>query len=248
MGDSAASLQSRDYVRERQRPEPGDSAYLLLSDLRIAIERLRIEGRVRVLDYGCGGSPYRDLFLEADYRRADTPAMGALDYLLDGTWAVREEDGRFDVVLSTQVLEHVSQPQAYLREANRLLRSGGWLVCSTHGSFPDHGCPDDYHRWTADGLVQELRGAGFEATEAVKVTTDGRALFFMLDTFVASLGASRRTAFGWVLWVLRRLVVTRRASMHRLVDRHFPGCRVVPANEGARLYVGLACRARKTAS
>lgn len=43
----------------------------------------------------------------------------------------------FDIVLSVQVLEHVADPQAYLREAFRVLRPGGylWLSCENYLCF-----------------------------------------------------------------------------------------------------------------
>jgi len=40
-------------------------------------------------------------------------------------------DGSFDVVLSFQVIEHVSDDDAYLREVHRLLKSGGTFVVIT---------------------------------------------------------------------------------------------------------------------
>jgi SAM-dependent methyltransferase len=248
MAFAADGVSSSDYVRERRSPKRCDSAYLHLSDLRLALDAFRSADQIRVLDYCCGGSPYRDLYPEADYRRADVPAIDALDYSLDGTWAVPEKDEFFDLVLSTQVLEHMVQPRQYLREAWRLVKPTGRLICTTHGSFPDHGCPDDYRRWTADGLTREVRQAGFHPTETFKITTDARALFHLVDEVAASVAASRKTTFGLFLWLLRSFVVARREAVHRLVDKHFGSCRVVPADDPARLYLGLMCVARKSSA
>lgn len=44
------------------------------------------------------------------------------------------EDGSFDLVLCTQVLEHVVDPQAVLRELARVLEPGGTLLLSTDHS------------------------------------------------------------------------------------------------------------------
>jgi SAM-dependent methyltransferase len=55
-------------------------------------------------------------------------------------------------VLSTQVLEHVLDPDVYLRECYRVLRPGGRLLLSTHGFMFYHPDPDDYWRWTCAGL------------------------------------------------------------------------------------------------
>ena len=59
------------------------------------------------------GSPYRSLFPNADYRRADFLRQegDVLDYILDANSCVKEKDQTFDFILSTQVLEHVDDPR-----------------------------------------------------------------------------------------------------------------------------------------
>jgi hypothetical protein len=50
----------------------------------------------------------------------------------------------------------------YLREARRVLNSGGRLLLSTHGSWLYHPHPHDYRRWTAEGLQREVESRGFK--------------------------------------------------------------------------------------
>lgn len=40
-------------------------------------------------------------------------------------------DGQFDVVFSTEVLEHVEGHRNFIRESARVLRCGGWMVMTT---------------------------------------------------------------------------------------------------------------------
>jgi len=68
----------------------------------------------------------------------------------------------FDYVVSFQVLEHVATPHVYLIEANRILKPNGKLFLTTHGTWPYHPTPGDYHRWTKDGLIYEMKKAGFD--------------------------------------------------------------------------------------
>lgn len=124
---------------------------------------LRVPARGRVLDYGCADLPYRSFFSDdVEFVGADIPGNpnATVDLSPNGTLPV--EEGSFDAVLSTQVLEHVVDPGVYLSECFRVLRPGGRLLLSTHGVFMYHPDPDDYWRWTCAGLQRAVREAGFE--------------------------------------------------------------------------------------
>jgi SAM-dependent methyltransferase len=117
----------------------------------------------RVLDYGCAEAPYRRFFSrDVEFVGADLPGNpdASIDLNPDGTLPI--EDRTFDAVLSTQVLEHVEDPDLYLRECFRVLRPGGRMLLSTHGTFIYHPDPDDYWRWTCAGLQRAVRRVGFE--------------------------------------------------------------------------------------
>lgn len=116
-----------------------------------------------ILDYGCAELPYRSFFPgDARYVAADLPGNphATLELADDGTVPVASAS--FDAVLSTQVLEHVTDPALYLDECFRVLRPGGRLLLSTHGTFVYHPDPDDYWRWTCAGLQRIVRDAGFD--------------------------------------------------------------------------------------
>jgi SAM-dependent methyltransferase len=89
--------------------------------------------------------------------------VAAIEIGEDGT--VPLDDSSVDLVLSTQVLEHVVDPRRYLDECVRLLRPGGHLVLSTHGIMHLHRDPTDFWRWTCDGLDRIVREVGLEVVE-----------------------------------------------------------------------------------
>lgn len=103
----------------------------------------------RVLDVGAGDRPYRDLFPAAV--SFDVPGSPHAD-LHGSLEAIPVEDASFDVVLCLQVLEHVPDPGAAVRELHRVVRPGGRVLLSTHGVYPFHPNPDDLWRWTHQGL------------------------------------------------------------------------------------------------
>lgn len=229
-----------EYLRARLQPMPKDGHYLILSDLLRSLREIKVITPALILDYGCGTSPYRTLFPGADYKRADFLDLGGLDYHLGNDSRVTEADAHFDIVLSTQVLEHVPEPQTYLSECFRLLKPGGKLFLTTHGTYEDHGCPYDFQRWTADGLKLALERAGFRSIRVQKFTTGPRALLFLMGTSLNAFHFPKGSLLRIPLSCYRRLFDIFRPTIHRLADSCLPNCRVVESTEpDHRFYLGL---------
>jgi SAM-dependent methyltransferase len=152
-----------DQVR-RRKPRLIDTDWMVLRGLSAELEgaasRLATPGR-RAVDLGCGSQPYREIFERRDveYRGADLDHRSEIRIDRDGR--VDAADGSADLVLSFQVLEHVRNLDRYLSEARRLLRPGGRLLLSTHGTWLYHPHPEDHRRWTREGLINELECRGF---------------------------------------------------------------------------------------
>jgi SAM-dependent methyltransferase len=171
--DAQAPAEAPRFVGDRpadihpERPRPWHRYAYHVRTLPAALERLARELQVgaadRILDYGCGVVAYRHFFRsDADYVAADLQGNPHATLLLNPDGTVPAEDGSFDAVLSTQVLEHVADPALYLAECFRVLRPGGRLLLSTHGTFVYHPDPVDYWRWTCSGLKKTVRDAGLE--------------------------------------------------------------------------------------
>jgi hypothetical protein len=60
------------------------------------------------------------------------------------------------------------------------------------------------------------------------------------------LRAPNRSAFGFALGVMRRLIRRFRVQLHKQCDRHFADCRVVSEQLDRHIiYIGIAALARK---
>lgn len=61
-------------------------------------------------------------------------------------------DRRFDVVVMSEVLEHVRSPEKAIKKVHSILSPGGTLILSTPFILPIHDRPHDYYRFTRYGL------------------------------------------------------------------------------------------------
>ncbi len=61
-------------------------------------------------------------------------------------------DGRFDVVISDHVIAHLPDPRRAIREAFRVLKTGGLSIHTTCSWNPEFRCPEDYFRFSPAAL------------------------------------------------------------------------------------------------
>jgi len=117
-----------------------------------------------VLDAGAGDCPYKHLFAHARYESADfcqiKKEYGQLTYTCNLA-EMPVKDNRYDLVLLTQVLEHLPEPLAVLQEMHRILKPSGQLWLSAPLFFAEHEVPFDFFRYTQFGLRHLLESAEF---------------------------------------------------------------------------------------
>jgi 2-polyprenyl-6-hydroxyphenyl methylase/3-demethylubiquinone-9 3-methyltransferase len=152
---------------------------------------------LRILDIGCGGGllaePMARLgaaVVGADAAERNIPVARlhaeqsglAIDYRHTTAEALAAAGEVFDVVLNMEVVEHVSDPAAYLAACRDLLRPGGLMVCSTlnrnaksfamaivGAEYVMRWLPKGTHDWqkfiTPDELYALIRGAGLDPVD-----------------------------------------------------------------------------------
>jgi SAM-dependent methyltransferase len=154
----------------------------------VAAEARALPPGSRVIDVGAGDAPYRELFEHVEYVTLDWGESvhedaGGSDVIATAT-RLPLEDATFDAALMTQVLEHIAEPQAALRELRRVLRPGGRLLLTAPLVWEEHEAPHDFYRYTRFGLEHLAREAGFEQI-AVTARTDSFTTLAQLTRNVA---------------------------------------------------------------
>lgn len=163
--------------------------------------------RGRVLDLGCGDRRYQKVFAGCteSWLGVDWPGspQQAWPEVMGDALRLPLASGTFDTVLCTQVLEHVPEPLALLREARRVLKPGGCLVLTAPQYNGLHEEPRDFFRYTRYGLEHLIVGAGLQVREVQPIGG-----FIALFAFMATLHAAPLRvwpiggAWQWVCWRL----------------------------------------------
>ncbi|MBX4199207.1 class I SAM-dependent methyltransferase [Candidatus Parcubacteria bacterium] len=130
----------------------------------------------RTLDVGSGGSAYSKYFpdrltMDLDPTRKPEVVADAHDLPF--------KDEEFEVILCTEVLEHVKNPFKVESELRRVAKRGGQLILSTRFVFPLHDTPHDYWRYTKYGLRELFKE--WEIVEIVEETENFSAIGALLQ-------------------------------------------------------------------
>jgi SAM-dependent methyltransferase len=164
--------------------------------------------------------PYRSYFEPhvSRYIGADIAENKAAEVpLIDGRLDM--PDNSADFVLSTQVLEHVTDPLLYLQESFRVLRSGGQLLLSTHGIWRYHPDPTDYWRWTAAGLTKIVTDAGFQVTDVQGIMgLASMGLLLFQDAFLYKMPRFLRYIFVPIMQVQMMLADKLHSRSDKMKD------------------------------
>lgn len=146
----------------------------------------RLPAGLRLLDVGAGQQRYRSYCAHLRYVSQDFcqyNGVGDGRALQTGTWdtgkidivsdiiGIATEDGSFDAILCTEVLEHIPDPVAALREFCRILRPAGELILTAPFCSVTHMAPYHYYSGFNRYFYEHyLSAVGFTITE---ITANG---------------------------------------------------------------------------
>jgi len=166
------------FVPRRLRQYPQVAAHnWLIHDLMVQYltEVAGKYSRGRLVDIGCGTKPFAPLFAPYvdEHVGVDLPSgphgTDAVD-VIGSAYDTTLEDGSFDVVLCSEVLEHLETPLVAIEEMHRLLRTDGIVILTVPFFWHIHEAPRDFYRYTKFGLRYLLETGGFEVIEIRPLT------------------------------------------------------------------------------
>jgi SAM-dependent methyltransferase len=164
----------------------------------------------RILDVGCGEQPFREAVERhgAEYLGLDVVQNAAVTVRVVGQATDIPLRGRsVDVVLCTEVLEHVPDPAAALREVARVLRPGGTAVITSPFLYPLHEEPFDFGRITPHQLRRLAAANGLAIAELELAGNELEVIATVWCNLWSRLG-TRKGARGTALAFLRVLART----------------------------------------
>jgi SAM-dependent methyltransferase/glycosyltransferase involved in cell wall biosynthesis len=172
------------------------------------VQRMLPAGITDVLEVGCGqgavaarlAQRYRYLGVEPDRQsweiaRQRIAAVGRGEVRNVTVDALGDE--RFDLVCAFEVLEHIEDDAAALKEWASRLRAGGWLMLSVPAYQRRYGPADElvghFRRYDPDAIADLLGSCGFGETE---VRHYGFPLGYALEAGRNLIGRRRLSAAG----------------------------------------------------
>jgi SAM-dependent methyltransferase len=138
-----------------------------------------LPARTRWIDLGAGGRRLRDAV------RVDRDFGEPVEVLADAP-DLPFRDGVLDAVVTTGTLEHLVNPDRVLQEVARALRPGGLVYVEVPFLQGYHADPDDFWRFTENGLRLLLQRNGFRPEESGAHMGPFSAVTWILSEALAS--------------------------------------------------------------
>jgi len=160
-------------------------------------------------DVGCGEKPFAGFLkgkvanhigVDIDYGFYDKnyiDVIGSADNL-------PIPDGSADAILSSQVIEHLPNPEKSFAEAARVLKPGGLLFLSYPYLYPIHAPPYDFARLSRYALDMMLEAHGLELVERRALAGFWYMLGALMPVYLQGLPPVRALGIGKPLgWLVR---------------------------------------------
>ena len=147
----------------------------------------------KTLDVGCGSKPYSALFKNVtEYVGMDIEQSGHkhdlshIDVFYDGKKFPFEEN-TFDSLVFFEVLEHVFNPNEFMKEIHKVVKPDGLCLVTIPFIWGEHEQPYDFARYSSFGLKHVFNTNGFEIIHHKKYLTDFRLIFLLINSYLYTM-------------------------------------------------------------
>lgn len=181
-------------------------------------------------DLGCGPDRLHPRLVRVDLMPDGAPDCRA------GLDRLPFEDASLRVVVSREVFEHLADPWAAGREVARVLEPGGLFYLQTPFIIGRHAGPDDYWRFTRQGLRRLIEASGLQLERLETSVGAGTGIYRIAVEFCAGLASA-----AWSpAYLPAKAAAAVACAPLRLAD-HAP----IPETEADRIAGGFIAWARK---
>ena len=125
------------------------------------------------------------------------------------------DDESFEMILLTEVLEHLENPIKVLNECKRILKKDGKLIATIPFLYALHADPYDFQRWTNVKIRMELKKLGFKN---IKIESMGSLFAVTYDLFHISLNKESKNRHAIKNKLIRRLIMPILAKLFLSLD------------------------------
>lgn len=127
-------------------------------------------------------------------------------------------DQSVDGLVNEATLEHVAEYQRVLGEMRRVLKPGGYLYLVVPFLVGYHASPNDYYRWTREGLIAALRD--FQVVDVGIRSGPTSALLWTMQEWLAMVFSCNIPIVYTFLWIVLQLVTFPLKWVDLLLSRY----------------------------
>jgi len=182
-----------------------------------------------VLDIGIGPGHFRSLMSRFEHVGLDFEPYAGVRVVTDLADRLPFRDSTFDVVVASNVLEHLKRPEEALCECHRVLKPGGLILITVPFLLRVHQAPNDFYRYTHFILHELLVRAHFDRVTVQPLGPSSSVLKTMRDSFYEQLfehAGGIRKLFVKILYNLSKIIGLFEKRLGRslpLYDGYTPG-------------------------
>ena len=172
---------THDAVEQNMSTVTAYSRPLNLARIKIFCDMVSVVGTgLRVLDVGCGDGVISEPIAKLGNTVAsvDLPAITMLAHKRRVSMVSSGDaehlafvDASFDVVLASEVVEHLWNPHGFFDEAYRVLKSDGWLIVETPEG-KDSLRYDSHKNWFTVEVVKQMVGNHFTIKQVERLSPE----------------------------------------------------------------------------